>query len=90
MERQGYSLGVYPFRYRNRGRNTLSPAYRIRRRDMGVDIHYAPHFPHDLPVAQGLGRVVLTADTPDGDITEAVEDHFGKGAGFAITLIYLP
>jgi len=37
---------------------------------------------------RALCRVVLAADRPDGDITEAVEDHFGKGAGFIITLVY--
>ena len=37
---------------------------------------------------RALCRFVLAADRMDGDITEAVEDHFGKGAGFAITLIY--
>jgi len=37
---------------------------------------------------RALCRFVLAADRMDGDITEAVEDHFGKGAGFTITLIY--
>lgn len=37
---------------------------------------------------RALCRFVLAADRMDGDITEAVEDHFGKGTGFAITLIY--
>jgi serine transporter len=37
---------------------------------------------------RALCRVILTTDRGDGGITEAVEEHFGKGAGFAITLIY--
>jgi len=37
---------------------------------------------------RALCRVILAADTPGSDITEAVEDHFGKGTGFVITLIY--
>ena len=37
---------------------------------------------------RALCRFVVAADRMDGDITEAVEDHFGKGAGFAITLVY--
>jgi serine transporter len=45
-------------------------------------------FPMTYLSHRALCRVVLTADTPGGDITEAVEDHFGKGAGFVITLIY--
>jgi len=45
-------------------------------------------FPMTYLSHRALCRVVMTAETPGGDITEAVEDHFGKGAGFAITLIY--
>ena len=37
---------------------------------------------------RALCRVVLAGKRPDGDITEAVEDHFGKTAGFMITLVY--
>ena len=37
---------------------------------------------------RALCRVVLAGKRPDGDITEAVEDHFGKTAGFIITLVY--
>ncbi len=41
---------------------------------------YLPH--------RALCRIILAADRADGNITDAVEDHFGKGAGFAITLVY--
>ena len=45
-------------------------------------------FPMTYLSHRALCRVILATDRPNGDITEAVEDHFGKGAGFAITLIY--
>lgn len=45
-------------------------------------------FPMTYLSHRALCRVVLAAETPGGDITEAVEDHFGKGTGFMITLIY--
>ena len=45
-------------------------------------------FPMTYLSHRALCRVILASDRPDGDITEAVEDHFGKGAGFGITLIY--
>ena len=45
-------------------------------------------FPMTYLSHRALCRVVLAADKPGSDITEAVEDHFGKGAGFVITLIY--
>jgi len=45
-------------------------------------------FPMTYLSHRALCRVVLAAETPGSDITEAVEDHFGKGAGFVITFIY--
>ena len=37
---------------------------------------------------RGLTRFVLSGSTRDGDITEVVEEHFGKTAGKFITLLY--
>ncbi|WP_293935854.1 serine/threonine transporter [Iodobacter sp.] len=37
---------------------------------------------------RGLSRFVLSGSTKEGDITEVVEEHFGKGAGKLITLLY--
>ncbi|WP_168929910.1 HAAAP family serine/threonine permease [Aeromonas schubertii] len=37
---------------------------------------------------RGLTRFVLSGSTRDGDITEVVEEHFGKAAGKLITLLY--
>ena len=37
---------------------------------------------------RGLTRFVLSGATRDGDITEVVEEHFGKTAGKFITLLY--
>lgn len=45
-------------------------------------------FPMTYLAHRGLCRVILATDRRDGDITEAVEDHFGQRAGFVITLIY--
>lgn len=37
---------------------------------------------------QGLARFVLSSSKPGSDITEVVEEHFGKTAGKLITLLY--
>lgn len=37
---------------------------------------------------RGLSRFVLSSATPGSDITEVVEEHFGKTAGNLITLLY--
>ncbi|EIJ68333.1 MULTISPECIES: HAAAP family serine/threonine permease [Pasteurellaceae] len=37
---------------------------------------------------QGLSRFVLSSSKPGSDITEVVEEHFGKTAGKLITLLY--
>ncbi|MDH4042741.1 MAG: HAAAP family serine/threonine permease, partial [Gammaproteobacteria bacterium] len=37
---------------------------------------------------RGLARVCLTSSNPDGDITDAVTEHFGGAAGSLITLGY--
>src|SRR5690606_6396202 len=37
---------------------------------------------------RGLARFVLSSKRPNADITEVVEEHFGPGAGKAITLLY--
>ncbi|WP_162625731.1 HAAAP family serine/threonine permease [Aeromonas bivalvium] len=37
---------------------------------------------------RGLNRFVLSGSTREGDITEVVEEHFGKTAGKLITLLY--
>ena len=37
---------------------------------------------------RGLSRFVLSSSKPGSDITEVVEEHFGKNAGKLITLLY--
>ncbi|MDO6706626.1 HAAAP family serine/threonine permease [Photobacterium sp. 1_MG-2023] len=37
---------------------------------------------------RGLSRFVLSSNKPGSDITEVVEEHFGRGAGTLITLLY--
>ncbi len=37
---------------------------------------------------QGLCRFVLSSSKPGSDVTEVVEEHFGKTAGMLITLLY--
>ncbi|TCP97220.1 serine transporter [Cricetibacter osteomyelitidis] len=37
---------------------------------------------------RGLSRFVLSSSKPGSDITEVVEEHFGKSAGKLITLLY--
>lgn len=37
---------------------------------------------------RGLARFVCSGSRPDADITEVVAEHFGPGAGKAITLLY--
>lgn len=37
---------------------------------------------------RGLTRFVLSGSKAGGDITDAVEEHFGRGAGKVITLLY--
>ena len=37
---------------------------------------------------RGLSRFVLSSKKPGSDITEVVEEHFGKTAGKLITLLY--
>jgi serine transporter len=44
-------------------------------------------FPMTFYAHRGLTRFVLSGRS-DGDITEVVEEHFGKGAGALITLLY--
>ena len=45
-------------------------------------------FPMTFFAHRGLTRFVLSGSTRDGDITEVVEEHFGKTAGKFITLLY--
>ncbi|MGV3345082.1 HAAAP family serine/threonine permease [Enterobacteriaceae bacterium LUAb1] len=45
-------------------------------------------FPMTYFSHRGLCRFVLSGRTPGEDITEVVEEHFGKGAGKLITLLY--
>ncbi|WP_312042474.1 HAAAP family serine/threonine permease [Erwinia sp.] len=45
-------------------------------------------FPMTYYAHRGLTRFVLSGKNPDGDITEVVEEHFGRGAGQLITLLY--
>ncbi|WP_084683683.1 serine/threonine transporter [Psychromonas hadalis] len=37
---------------------------------------------------RNLSRFVLSSNNPNADITDVVEEHFGKGAGKLITLLY--
>ncbi len=37
---------------------------------------------------RGLARFVCSSSVPGSDITQVVEEHFGRGAGRAITLLY--
>ncbi|WP_163936410.1 serine/threonine transporter [Paraferrimonas sp. SM1919] len=37
---------------------------------------------------RGLARFVLSSKSKSADITEVVEEHFGKGAGMLITILY--
>lgn len=45
-------------------------------------------FPMTFFAHRGLTRFVLSGKNPSGDITDVVEEHFGKGAGKVITLLY--
>ncbi|PKH24324.1 HAAAP family serine/threonine permease [Enterobacterales bacterium CwR94] len=45
-------------------------------------------FPMTFYAHRGLCRFVLSGRNPGEDITEVVEEHFGKGAGKLITLLY--
>lgn len=45
-------------------------------------------FPMTFWAHRGLTRFVLSGSRPDQDITETVEEHFGKGAGAFITVLY--
>ncbi len=45
-------------------------------------------FPMTFFAHRGLCRFVLSGSKPGADITEVVEEHFGKGAGKLITLLY--
>ncbi|QNP18923.1 serine/threonine transporter [Providencia rettgeri] len=45
-------------------------------------------FPMTFFAHRGLTRFVLSGSKPDGDITEVVEEHFGRTAGNWITLLY--
>lgn len=45
-------------------------------------------FPMTFFAHRGLTRFVLSGKNPGEDITEVVEEHFGKGAGKLITLLY--
>nr|WP_314264640.1 HAAAP family serine/threonine permease [uncultured Moellerella sp.] len=45
-------------------------------------------FPMTFFAHRGLTRFVLSGSKPEGDITEVVEEHFGRTAGNWITLLY--
>ena len=45
-------------------------------------------FPMTFFAHRGLTRFVLSGSNKDGDITEVVEEHFGRTAGNWITLLY--
>ncbi|RRZ95599.1 HAAAP family serine/threonine permease [Erwinia sp. 198] len=45
-------------------------------------------FPMTYYAHRGLTRFVLSGKSPGEDITEVVEEHFGRGAGKLITLLY--
>lgn len=45
-------------------------------------------FPMTFFAHRGLTRFVLSGKNPGEDITEVVEEHFGRGAGKLITLLY--
>lgn len=45
-------------------------------------------FPLTFFAHRGLTRFVLSGTSPQGDITEVVEEHFGKSMGKLITLLY--
>ncbi|MDN8540173.1 HAAAP family serine/threonine permease [Erwinia sp. DT-104] len=45
-------------------------------------------FPMTYYAHRGLTRFVLSGKNPGEDITEVVEEHFGRGAGKLITLLY--
>lgn len=45
-------------------------------------------FPMAFFSHRGLTRFVLSGSKPNGDITEVVEEHFGRSAGNWITLLY--
>ncbi|KPD02039.1 HAAAP family serine/threonine permease [Moellerella wisconsensis] len=45
-------------------------------------------FPMTFFAHRGMCRFVLSGSKPDGDITEVVEEHFGRTAGNWITLLY--
>ena len=50
---------------------------------MAVIVGSMTYFSH-----RGLARFVLSSAKPGSDITEVVEEHFGKTAGKLITLLY--
>ena len=50
---------------------------------MAVIVGPMTYFSH-----RGLARFVLSSAKPGSDITEVVEEHFGKTAGKLITLLY--
>lgn len=45
-------------------------------------------FPLTFFAHRALTRFVLSGKNPTGDITDVVEEHFGRGAGKLITLLY--
>jgi serine transporter len=45
-------------------------------------------FPMTYYAHRGLTRFVLSGSQPQGDITEAVKEHFGSGAGKVIVVLY--
>ncbi|MBD3709035.1 hypothetical protein IE996_04020 [Klebsiella pneumoniae] len=43
---------------------------------------------HRLLLPSGLARLCLSGANPSGNITETVEEHFGKTGGVVITFLY--
>lgn len=50
--------------------------------DVGIGI------PHRIYCHRALARLCLSGSNPSGNITETVEEHFGKTGGVVITFLY--
>ncbi len=73
-------------RYRRRGAVFPDPR-RLRRADPDPGDAGAG-LSHRLLLPSGLARLCLSGANPSGNITETVEEHFGKTGGVVITFLY--